>query len=318
MKICIIGAGAMGSLFGGILSTVAPVTLIDPWRAHIEAIQRDGLRMTTGAEERILRLPAIWVSNEGEIEKLRGTVGEVDLAIILVKSPQTAWAAGIARQLLSPNGLALTLQNGLGNGEILAAAVGEVRTCVGVTSHGATLLGPGRVLHAGQGPTYLGRTTHTATKVAAVAELFAKAGLEVHVSDDLDSLLWGKLVINAGINALTALLRVQNGVLEQIEPLRELMGAIVREAAAVAQAKGITLPYLDPVEKVREVCRATAVNRSSMLQDALRGQPTEIEVINGAIVREAARLGIPAPVNQTIYNLIKGMEATYGLRQPPT
>lgn len=296
----------MGSLFGGILAPVTSVVLLDPWQAHVEAINQHGLRIVSPDGERTVPLKAVSSPEP---------VGTVDLIIVFVKSHQTAWAARIARDLLKPDGLALTLQNGLGNGETLASILGEERTCVGVTSHGATLLGPGQVRHAGQGPTHLGRTPAIADKVTAVADLFAQAGLETHVSDDLDGLIWGKLVINVGINGLTALLRVKNGVLEQTEPLRDVMDAAVREAVEVARAKGIVLPYPDGVERVRAVCRATAANRSSMLQDALRQQITENEVISGAIVREAARLGIAVPVNQTIYNLVKGMEATYSIRE---
>ncbi len=306
MRVCVIGAGAMGSLFGGILSAVADVTLVDPWQAHVEAINQHGLRIVSSEGERTVQVKAVSLAEE---------VGVVDLAIVFVKSHQTAWAAEIARGLLGPQGLALTLQNGLGNGETLARVVGEERACLGVTAHGATLLGPGQVRHAGKGATHLGRTPLIAGKVAAVADLFAAAGLDVHIVDDVDSLIWGKLVINVGINALTALMRVKNGVLEQVEPFCQVMDAAVQEAVGVAQALGVNLPYPDAVERVRSVCRATAANRSSMLQDALRGQLTENEVINGAIVRQAARLGIAVPVNQMLYSLIKGMEATYALRE---
>lgn len=306
MRVCVIGAGAMGSLFGGFLAPMASVVLLDPWRAHVEAINRQGLRIASPEGERTVQVKAVSLAEE---------VGVVDLAIVFVKSHQTAWAAEVAKGLLGPHGLVLTLQNGLGNGETLARIVGEERTCVGVTAHGATLLGPGQVRHAGKGATHLGRTPLIANKVVAVADLFAATGLETHISDNLDSLVWGKLVINVGINALTALMRVKNGLLEQMPPLRQVMDAAVSEAIVVAQAKGISLPYPDPVAQVAAVCRTTAGNRSSMLQDTLRGQLTENEVINGAIVREAATLGIAVPVNQTLYSLLKGLEATYGLRE---
>jgi 2-dehydropantoate 2-reductase len=306
MRICIVGAGAMGSLFGALLQPVASVVLLDPWQAHVDAINRHGLHVTGLSGERLVPVKAVTAWQDA---------GPVDLAIVFVKSHQTAWAAEIAKNLLGPAGLALTLQNGLGNGDTLARIVGEDRTCVGVTAHGATLVGPGEVRHAGQGATHLSRTPVTATRVAAVAELFTRAGLETHVSDDLASLIWGKLVINVGINALTALMRVKNGVLEQTPPFRQVMDAAVEEAAAVARAKGIRLPYADPVEQVHGVCRATAGNRSSMLQDATRRQLTENDVINGAIVREAAAQGLAVPVNEALYGLVKGMEATYQVRE---
>jgi 2-dehydropantoate 2-reductase len=147
-----------------------------------------------------------------------------------------------------------------------------------------------------------------------VATVFEQAGFEVHLSDDLDSLVWGKLIINVGINALTGILRVPNGQLVEIPAAGELMAQAVEEAVAVCQAKGITLPYDDPLGRVREVARATATNRASMLQDVLRSVPTEIGVINEAIVREGKRLGVPTPVNEFIVTTIRAIEGSYAVR----
>lgn len=305
MRIAIIGAGAMGSLFGGLLSPVAQVHLVDPWQEHVDAIRRDGLCLVEGGEDKILQLSA--TSDPAD-------VSSADLAIIFLKSHQTEWGAQIARRVLRPDGLALTLQNGLGNRDVLARVLGESRAWQGVTAHGATLLGPGRVRHAGLGPTHLETRPDIAARAEQVAALFQQAGIETHLSPDLDSLIWGKLVINVGINALTAILRVPNGVLGQTKPARVLMDQAVEEAMQVVRAKGIQLPYDDPFKKVHDVCAATAGNRSSMLQDALRGSRTEIDVINGAIVREAARLGLQAPVNQVLAGLVRAIEATYSAR----
>jgi 2-dehydropantoate 2-reductase len=170
------------------------------------------------------------------------------------------------------------------------------------------------VRHAGQGPTHLETRPDVASRAEQVADLFRQAGIETHLSPDLDSLIWGKLVVNVGINALTGILRVPNGLLREIEPALSLMDAAVREAVQVARAKGIALPYDDPIHKVHEVCTATAANRSSMLQDVLRGSSTEIDVINGAIVREASALGLQAPVNQMLTQFIKAIEASYSAR----
>ena len=307
MRIAIIGAGAMGSLFGAKLSPLADVWLVDPWVAHVEAMQRNGLRLTAldGTETVI---PVQATTDPAAVGN------EVDLAIIFVKSHQTAEAARWAKPLLKPEGLALTLQNGLGNLETIAAVLGRARAVQGVTAHGATLLGPGRVRHAGQGPTYIATRPSLAKRLDAIAALFQSAGFEVHLSDNLDSLLWGKLIINVGINALTAILRVRNGLLVEVEPARALMAAAVEEAVSVARAKGVALPYEDPQEQVKKVAIATGPNRSSMLSDVLRGAPTEIEVINGAVVREGAAMGIPTPVNQTLVWLVKAIESTYSER----
>jgi len=306
MRIAIVGAGAMGSLFGGKLSAAADVTLLDPWPEHVAAMQRDGLRITEldGGETTIL------VTATAD----PAAVPEADLVIIFVKSHATQQASQWASQFLAADGLALTLQNGVGNGETMAELLGAERVVSGVTSHGATLLGPGRVRHAGTGPTHVATRPEIADKLADVAAVFEQAGFEVHLSDDLDSLVWGKLIINVGINALTGILRVPNGQLVEIPAAGELMAQAVAEAVAVCRAKGIELPYDDPLGRVQEVARATATNRASMLQDVLRGVPTEIGVINEAIVREGGRLGLDTPVNQFIVTTIQAIEGSYATR----
>jgi len=307
MKIAVIGAGAMGCLWGARLSPLAEVWLIDRWVEHVAAMQREGLRL-------------IELDGTEQVIPVRATTGpaevgdDVDLAIILVKSPGTPLAARLAAALLKPEGLALSLQNGLGNVEQLAAVLGAGRVMPGVTSHGATRLGPGRVRHAGLGPTHLATRPEIAARVQQIGDLFNRAGFETHLSADLEALLWGKLIINAGINALTAVLRLPNRALAEVEPAAALMAAAVAEAVRVAQAKKITLPYADPQAQAKQVALATGRNHSSMLADVLRARPTEIEAINGAIVREGRQLGLDAPVNQLLVWLVQALEATYEQR----
>ena len=306
MRIAVVGAGAMGSLFGGTLSAVTEVTLLDPWAEHVAAMQRDGLRIVE-LDGRETTIPVTATTDPA-------AVPEVDLVIIFVKSHGTRQASQWASRFLAPGGLALTLQNGVGNGETMAEVLGADRVVAGVTSHGATLLGPGRVRHAGCGPTHIATRPEIAARLSEVAAVFEQAGFEVHLSDDLESLVWGKLIINVGINGLTAILRVPNGQLVEIPAAGALMAQAVAEAEAVCQAKGISLPYDDPLGRVQEVARATATNRASMLQDVLRGVPTEIGVINEAIVREGKRLGIPTPVNEFIVTTIRAIEGSYAAR----
>lgn len=306
MRIAVVGVGAMGSLFGGRLSSVADVWLVDPWGEHVRAMQEHGLCIVGPEGEEVVEVKA--TTDPKDVPE------GIELAIVFVKSHQTRTAAETASCFLREDGLALTLQNGLGNLEVIADVLGEGRALQGVTSHGATLLGPGRVRHAGWGPTHLSTRLEIADRVEGIAEVFRRAGFEVHISPDLESLIWGKLIINAGINALTAILRVPNGQLVEIGPARELMGQAVREAVRVAEAKGVKLPYDDPQARVEEVCRATAANRSSMLQDVLRGAKTEIEVINGAIVREGEQLGIPTPLNSYLVAMVRAIESSYAMR----
>lgn len=303
MKIAIIGAGAMGSLLGFALCQHAEVWLLDPWQAHVAAIRAAGLACERADSAETRRPHA--TTDPAEI-------GPADYALVLVKAQQTPWAAEQAR-LLGSGPLVVTLQNGIGNRELLAAALGESRVGQGVTALGATLLGPGRVRHAGQGSTVFGAAPDRAG-MAALADLFGACGLPAELTDDLDALVWGKLVVNVGINALTALLRVPNGALPDTPAARELAAEAVAEAVAVAQARGTPIPQDKPLEHVLAVARATGANRSSMLQDVLRGSPTEIATINGAVVREGQRLGVPTPVNRLLTRLVEALDATAAQR----
>jgi 2-dehydropantoate 2-reductase len=305
MKIAIVGAGAMGSLFGAKLSHVADVWLVDPWAAHVHVMQREGLLLTRLDGES----SAVLVQATTDPDEVGG---QVDLAIIFVKAHQTAEAARWTKPLLRPTGLALTLQNGLGNLEAIAGVLGPEHAIQGVTAHGATLVGPGQVRHAGHGMTYIASRPSVQRQLDQVIMLFKQAGFETEASDNLDALLWGKLIVNVGINPLTAILRVLNGQLVEVKEAEDLMMEAVDEAVRVAESKGISLPYDDAHERIRTVAIATADNRSSMFSDVLRRVPTEIDVINGAVVREGAKVGIPTPVNQSLVRLIKAIEATYG------
>lgn len=303
MRVAIIGAGAMGGVLGFYLAARAEVVFVDPWPAHVAAINAGGISCERDgvAQARPARATGDPVA-----------AAPADLAIVLVKARQTPWAAEAARAALRSEGVAFTLQNGVGNREVLAAALGEARAGQGVTSMGATLLGPGRVRHAGAGPTLIGAQPDPQA-AARLASLFGECGLEAAVSADLDAVIWGKLLVNVGINALTALLRVPNGALARVPEARTLLVAAVEEAAAVARARGVALPA-DPVAHVLAVAEATAANRSSMLQDVLRGAPSEIGAINGAVVREGRRLGVPTPVNGLLAGLVEALDASAGER----
>lgn len=300
MRIVIIGAGALGGVIGFYLAGVAEVVLVDPWEAHVAAIAAHGLSCERDGVAMLRPVRAVTDPAQA---------GPAEVVLVLVKARQTPWAAAVAQQLLAPDGVAYTLQNGLGNREALATVLGTERVGQGVTSLGGTLLGPGRVRHAGTGPTILAATPDR-QRAAALATLLTRAGLPASVSDDVEGLVWGKLVVNAGINALTALLRVPNGALAETPAARAVLAAAVREAAAVAAARGVTLPYPDPVDHVLAVARATGANRSSTLQDVLRGAPTEIAAINGAVAREGTQQGVATPVNALLASLIEALEAT--------
>jgi len=304
MKLAIIGAGALGSVIGFHLAASNNVILIDLWQEHINAINTHGLCCVADDSEQIRFLPA--TTDPALVEP-------VPVALITVKAAQTSWAATVAAQILQPDGVAYTLQNGLGNAELLAHQLGTQRVGQGVTTLGATLVAPGRVRLTGRGTTTFSATPSLSIAYA-VADVFRACALPASVSTDLIGLVWNKLIVNVGINALTAILRVPNGALATIPEASKLVRCAVEEAVTVAQAAGITIGLADPVAETLAVAQATAANRSSMLQDILRGAPTEIETINGAIVREGQRLGVPTPFNAFLCDLITALEATAPLR----
>jgi 2-dehydropantoate 2-reductase len=303
LKIAIIGAGAMGSLFGSMLSKVSEVVLIDINHDHVEAIQKNGLIVENldGSRSTFNLL----ITNRPEELSDR-----VELAIIFTKSFNTRDAANTARAILDPQGVALTLQNGIGNFDMIQNILGPENAVLGVTSHGGTFLGPGHVRHAGIGPTHIANIPLKKSLIDKIVNIFNVAGIDTSLSDNMNSLIWGKLIINVGINAMTAICRVPNGIIGKISECFDIMEEAVSEAAAVADALGIMLPYEDPVAQVKKVCEATATNQASMLQDILRGTRTEIEAINGAIVKKADTLGIPTPMNCFLFRIIKAIEAT--------
>jgi 2-dehydropantoate 2-reductase len=204
------------------------------------------------------------------------------------------------------------LQNGIGNIQILGEHFGREKVLGGITNHGATLLGTGRVRHAGRGDTIIGRYDGKLTGLLkAIQNILTGAGFETKVSKDIDSVIWSKLIVNVGINALTAITRLNNGMLTEYDGTRELLKSAVSEAVKIAKRKRVKLLYDDPIQKVESVCKATATNVSSMLQDVLNRKRTEIDYINGAIVRQGKALGIATPVNDVLTHLVKTIETAY-------
>jgi 2-dehydropantoate 2-reductase len=298
MPLLIVGTGALACLFAARLAgSGVPVAMLGTWPEGLDALRRYGVRLVdVQGQERAYAVQAL--ASPGECASAR-------YALVLVKSWGTDRAARYLAECLAPGGVALTLQNGFGNRERLAQTLGDQRVAQGVTTVGATLLGPGRVRQVGIGRITLGATP-------TLGELHAwlqAAGFILDVVENTEALLWGKLVVNAAINPLTGLLGVPNGELLRREPARALMSAAAQEAAGVARALGIELPYADVVQVVEDVASNTADNRSSMLQDLSRRAPTEIDAISGAVVRAGERLGVPVQVNRCLWQLVRALEA---------
>lgn len=292
--ILIAGTGALATLFAARLSAAGhPITMLGGWENGLQALQKNGARLidANGVES---AYPVEATSNTQECRGAR-------YALVLVKSWQTERAARQLGDCLAQDGLALTLQNGMGNREILAEALGPSRVALGVTTTGATLLGPGLARAGGEGIVSL----EAHPRLGPLEAALTGAGFNVHIVNDADALVWGKLVINAAINPLTALLRVPNGELLQRPAAHRLMGLLAQEAAAVATAQGIHLPFEDAVKAAEDVAQKTASNHSSMFQDMRRGAPTEIDAICGAITQTGEKWGVSTPVNRVCWHLTR-------------
>lgn len=299
-KLCItiFGVGALGMLFGSRLHALAEVTLVGSWPEQLQAVARSGLLVTEldGSERRY----DLYVTS---------APGPIELALILVKSAQTAAVVQQIAPLLQPDGLAITLQNGLGNLELLTAAVGHERAAVGVTSQGATVLKPGHIRHAGAGPTVLALEPSRHPLLPKVAALFSRAGLTTELVEQADGVIWSKLIVNVALNPLTALLEVPNGAMADDPWIRRLALAAASEAAQVARALGVELPVTDVEQHVLTIARVTARNHSSMFQDIRRGARTEIDAMCGAVVEAGEARGVATPVNRGFWQLVRAKES---------
>ena len=303
MKIVVIGAGAMGSLFGALLAESGEdVRLYDIWEEHVKAINEKGLGIELDDKTRSVSVNA--TTDKGQI-------GKTDLAIIFVKSTQTGDAARTASEFMDTNGYVLTLQNGMGNADIIGEVIEPDRIIAGTTSHGATILRPGSIRHAGTGPTVIGMWSGIQkTGTQKIADVFNKAGIVTKTVDDVRNVIWAKLLVNVGINAITALTEIKNGQVLDLSVTKELSSAAVKEAMEVARAQGVKVAD-NTVEHVFQVAKATSANRSSMGQDVDNKRQTEISAINGAVVKEALKLGINVPVNQTLTALVETLQANF-------
>jgi 2-dehydropantoate 2-reductase len=303
MKTVIMGAGAMGGLFGGLLAfSGEEVWLVDVQKEQVDVINAVGLTLEEGD-----KLQIIGVNATRDI----ASIGKADLVIFFVKTYHTEQAVSDALVLEKEDTLFLTLQNGLGNEEFLCKRIDRKKVMLGVTGQGATFLGPGHVRHAGRGKTFIGALdAGVSDRAAQVARMFCEADIETEVSANIHDLIWDKLLVNVGINALTALTELKNGQLLDYPETLRIMEALVSEAAEVARQKGIRIEG-NPIERVKAVAEATRGNRSSMGQDIDFRRKTEIDAINGAVVREAKRLGLPVPCNAIVTDLIKMMEKRF-------
>lgn len=302
MKICVVGPGALGSLFAALLAGAGhQVWLLDHRVDRARLIDRQGLTLQDQQGQRVVSVRATADP---------ALLGSVELVFFCVKSDAVVRAARAIVSILGTDSLVIAFQNGIAHHQMLADIL--PLWALGVTAQGATLLEPGVVRHGGSGQTAVGFLAEVDAfakrRLQEAARLMSSAGVSTIVSADILAVAWNKLIVNVGINALTALGNCANGELLARPAALATLTAAVQEAAQVAKVTGIQITA-DPVGMTLAVCRKTAGNISSMLQDVRRQRHTEVEAINGMIVRQAAALGVHVPVNQALLAGVKALEA---------
>lgn len=305
MRIAIIGTGAMGSVYAGLLGDAGlDIVAIDTWEAHIDAIRRDGLRVSGASGERVARISALTDAREA---------GPADLVIIATKADGVEAAARAAREILTGDGVVLTIQNGLGSAEKVAAIIGEERTLIGVVGgFGASIPQPGHVHHNGWEFVRLGEYRGgTSARLEAIADIWRKGGFKVLLFEDIHQLVWEKFICNVAFSGTCTLTGLTIGAVLEDADAFSVAAACAREAYAVARAKGIAVDIDDPVAYVRAFGEKIPGARPSMLLDHMAGKRCEIDVINGAVPRVGAEVGVPAPVNTTLVALIRARERAF-------
>jgi 2-dehydropantoate 2-reductase len=303
MKICMLGSGALGSAIGGVLTEGGnDVWLVDAWAGHIDAMRGRGLTLRDGGVDRTVRVKAR-TSPDG--------IGPADLIVVLVKSYHTREAIENAGAIIGPDTAVMSLQNGLGHEEILADVVGRDRVLAGKTYAGGVLLGPGHVIAGTKGKyTYIGELDGCITERATrIAETFTRAGLPTEVSANIMGTMWDKLLINVATGALSGITRLPYGGLYSVPELKACALAAVAEGISVAKALCVKLTSDEPEDAWTLAAEGLPAEfKASMLQSVEKGAPTEIDFINGSVVRFGERVGVPTPVNKALVACVKGIE----------
>lgn len=306
MKIAVIGAGAMGSLYGTYLASRHEVTLLDSYQPQVDAINQNGLTKVENDEsEATVQVKAV---------KSGSDIGAQDMIIVFVKNLYTYEAMKENQGLIGPDTIVMTLQNGAGNNRDIAHFVPKEHIVVGTSSHNSVSRGLGKFFHSGCGPTNIGpeEPSEEANRaVAKAAEAMKSCGLEVNVMDNIQEILWSKLFINCGVNALSALMQCRIGVIESTPALWKICSKIVYECVMIAEADGTYFDRAEALANVQKIVRADAQGYASMYQDRQHKRRTEIDKLNGTVVSLAQEYGLDAPYNRMLVQMIHGMEQTY-------
>lgn len=298
MNIVIMGAGAIGSLFGGLLSKKNNVMLIGR-TSHVNAIRKNGLNIEDKTQLNV-KIPAQDTINKVTLSP--------DLLILTVKSFDTRSAINQVMQIIDDDTIILSLQNGLDNINIIKKVVHSNQIIAGITTHGAFFSKPGVIRHTGKGKTVLGELNGKKTgRIKHIADLFNEAGIETIVSEDIIKEIWIKAIVNSSINPLTTFFQCKNGYLLKNPILEKIVEKVCKESTSIAKANGINLLYQHTIQKTKEVIRNTSENQSSMLQSFKRGKKTEIDSINGKFIDIGRVRTIDTPMNEILIYLVKTM-----------
>lgn len=307
MKICMLGAGAMGGSIGGVLKeSGADVYLLDNWEEHVDTIMKHGLKIREDNSERIVKVSATTDCRD---------IGPVDLIVIMVKCFHTKEAIENARPIIGDKTTVLSLQNGLGSEDVISDILGKDRVLRGSTFVGGVLIGPGEVMIGRKGKlTFMGELDgNISERVNRIGKLFDQAGLKTIISDNIYGILWKKLLVNVAVGPLSAITRLPHGGMSEVNEVMECATEAVTEALAVAKANGVELSVNDPKEIWHVATDGLAYgHKASVLQDIEKGSKTEIDYINGIIVKLGAKYKVPTPVNKTLVAGVKGIE--HGLK----
>lgn len=300
MRIAVIGAGAMGALYGGYLSKHNDVLLVDVNKTQVDTINEKGLVIHEPDGREMLCHPKAAVSTAG--------MAPADVVVLFVKAMFSKSALESNRSLIGPDTYLMTLQNGSGHEDVLSQFVDREHVIIGTTQHNSAVLGFGEIRHGGSGKTCIGPLTGDCQRLAPIAEAFTDCGLECVCDGQVQKLIWGKMTTNVSASVLTGVLQVPLGYIAENEHAWAICETLVREAVAVAAGEGIVFDAEEKIAEVRGVCERSPKGLTSIYADLRDGRKTEVDTISGSVVRASERNGVPAPTHAAMVRLVHAME----------
>ena len=305
-KIAVVGAGAMGSLFGGLLCEGGlDVALIDIWGEHVDTINRNGLKIVGHGGDRFI--PIVATTDPSRLDP-------VDVVLVQCKATETTVAVKNAFNIFKEDTVAISFQNGLGNEEVIGEVIGMDRVLGGVTAQGASMVEAGVVMNYSDLPSHIGEMVGgSSERSERIAAAFSEAGLQTDASENILYDIWKKLLANIALSPTCAVANLTINEVMGLPELRETSFEALSEAAVVAKAEGLDLDVNETKEVLMQISGqgGTGDNKSSLCVDILNQRPSEIDFINNAVVKLGRKHNIPTPVNKTLVAVVKGLESHY-------